>query len=190
MPVVDRRKIWREAVFSLRGMGMAVLGALLAVAGVLAVQRVANVRAPRIEVNWLDKPFVSKSMIESPVPVLNESKIAGTTQGVNPGQPVWVFLCNSNTEECHSHRLLVFQNGDWEDSIRVGDESQVCLSFSAQFVLLDDTADKSLRSRPTARLLRADLPTDHFLDADVFVVRLVSDDQSCTAATVPAGGGS
>jgi hypothetical protein len=189
-PAVDKRKVWTDAMFSMQSLSMAVLGATIAAAVIFLMQYWLMVRIPRIDVNVLDKPFQSISQLEAPVPVFNESKIAGTTRGVSPGHSVWVFLCDARTDECNSFRLPIFQSGEWEDSIRIGDDSQTCMSFSAQFVLLDDAGDHMMRVRPSQHIQKRDLPVDHYLDKDVFVIRLVSDDQSCvTASTVNAIGG-
>jgi hypothetical protein len=172
-----------RVLFAQRLLLAIVLTGGLTVLVVLGIQQLTKpAEFPHVEVSWLDKPFISKADVPSPVPVQALSKIAGKVQPAKNQLHLWLMVCNEEKRHCTVKRLQVFDSGEWEDSLRINRADGPCAVFEAKFALLDASGDFALRQKITTGVALQDIPEQSMRDAEVFVIQLVDDvETSCEA---------
>jgi hypothetical protein len=133
---------------------------------------------PRINVMQVYKPFLKKSDIPPIMPVLQPIKIEGSTHSVNGRNlNTWVILCGFRDAQCMLKRLQLYDGGDWEDTIQVGQGAQTCDRFKVLFVVVDGDGDKTLAPVSPGPISDSVVESVRKRDADVFIIQLVEDEQ-------------
>jgi hypothetical protein len=133
---------------------------------------------PRINVMQVYKPFLKKSDIPPIMPVLQPIKIEGNTHAVSGRNlNAWVILCGFRDAQCMLKRLQLYDGGDWEDTIQVGQGAQTCDRFKVLFVVVDGDGDKTLAPVSPGPVADSVVESVHKRDADVFIIQLVEDEQ-------------